>query len=215
MIKISNLSVNQGQFSINDINLEISNGEYCVLMGQSGCGKTTLMEAICGLRQQSSGKIVIDGKDITSIAPALRKIGYVPQDGALFPTMTAKDQISFPLILQKKPQNEITETIDKLAKQLNIAPILDRLPENLSGGEKQRIALARALAVNPLVMCFDEPLSALDEELHTEMCELLKKTVKERHLPCLHITHNRKEALAIADTVYKFTDRGIKKLDLK
>ena len=215
MLKVSNLKIKQGSFSLDSINLEIQAGEYCVLMGSSGCGKTTIMESICGLRNIESGKIEVDGQNITDLVPGLRKVAYVPQDGALFPTMKVGQQIAFPALMQKKESSEINELVKSISESLNIAHLLERSPEFLSGGEKQRVALARALAMDPKALCFDEPLSALDEELHEEVCTLLKKTVKERNLPCLHITHSRKEAVAMADKAYKLYNGNIEKIDLE
>ena len=214
MISIHSLHLEQGDFLIENISLEIAQGEYCVLMGASGSGKTTVMESICGLRHGYSGKILVAGIDVTTLPPAQRRIAYVPQDGALFPTMTVGEQIAFPQSLHKIPKNIINKTVEELAEQLNITQLLDRYPKKLSGGEKQRVALARALAMDPLAICLDEPLSALDEELHHEICLLLKRIVKERNLTCLHITHSRREALAIADTAYKIDKGQISPFDL-
>ena len=214
MLKVTNLNIEQGNFKLNSINLEIKQGEYTVLMGPSGSGKTTIMESICGLRPILSGSIEIEGKEVSSFVPALRKVAYVPQDGALFPTMKVGQQIAFPALMQKKPASEINELVKSIAKSLNISELLDRTPAFLSGGEKQRVALARALAMAPKVLCFDEPLSALDEEIHEEICTLLKSTVEERNLPCLHITHSKKEALAMADSVYKLFKGNIERINL-
>lgn len=214
MLKVTDLKIKQGSFSLESVNLEIEAGEYCVLMGASGCGKTTIMEAVCGLRVIESGKIELDGKDVSAFVPGLRRIAYVPQDGALFPTMKVGRQIAFPAQMQKKSQNEINELVKSISASLNISHLLDRSPQFLSGGEKQRVALARALAMEPKALCFDEPLSALDEELHEEICTLLKSTVKERNLPCLHITHSKKEAVSMADKAYKLYNGNIEKIDL-
>ena len=214
MIKINNLQITQGDFTLNEVNLEILPGEYAILMGASGSGKTTIMEAICGLRDIQKGSIQIAKRDVTSLAPNLRCIGYVPQDNTLFPGMKIGDQIAFPQILKKIPAAQIRINVETLATQLNINHILERLPENLSGGEKQRATIARSLAMEPEALCFDEPLSALDEDLHQELSELLRSIVKERNLACLHITHSRREASAIADKTYRL-DRGkIKLCDL-
>ena len=214
MIKIENLSIKQGDFELKDIDLTINEGEYCVLMGASGSGKTTIMEVVLGLRDIQQGTVIIGNQNVTNLVPAMRRVGYVPQDGALFPTMKVGDQIAFPQVVQKKTPEEITKNVKELAEQLNIGHLLERMPGLLSGGEKQRVALARALAMNPVALCFDEPLSALDEELHEEVCDLLKKTVEGRKLTCLHITHSRKEALAVADVAYKIYNGRISQFDL-
>ena len=214
MIEVKNLHLEQGDFIIEKIDLKIEQGQYCVLMGASGSGKTTLMEVICGLRHGYEGKVFVADNDVTHLPPADRRVAYVPQDGALFPTMTVGEQIAFPQILHGANPTTIDQKVEELARQLNIFHLLDRYPKKLSGGEKQRVAIARALAMDPLALCFDEPLSALDEELHHELCLLLKKTVEERKLTCLHITHNKREALAIADVAYHIEAGEVSNFDL-
>ena len=214
MIKVNDLNLEQGDFVLSSISLTIQQAQYCVLMGHSGSGKTSLMEAICGLRSFKSGSIEIANRDVSNFPPAQRRIAYVPQDGALFPSMKVAEQIAFPQKIQKLPISKIANTVEKLAEQFSISHLLERLPNSLSGGEKQRVALARALAMEPQALCLDEPLSALDEDLHHELCMLLKTIVKERHLTCLHITHNRQEALNIADIAYKIENGKITKFEL-
>ena len=203
MIRLTDITLHQGQFSLERVNLDIAQGQYTVLMGPSGSGKTTIMEIVCGLREIESGKIEVGGVDVTNLPPGLRRIGYVPQDGALFPTMTVGDQIAFPLTLQKLPVKEIEAKVQELAEKFEIAHLLSRMPKFLSGGERQRTALARALAMNPLVLCFDEPLSALDEELHNDVCHLLKDVVSAGGLTVLHITHSSSEAERFSENIYR------------
>ena len=116
MLKVSDLKIIQGSFVLDSVNLEINSGEYCVLMGSSGCGKTTIMESICGLRAVESGKIEVDGKDVSSLVPALRKIAYVPQDGALFPTMNVGQQIAFPALIKKKSTEQINDLVKSISE---------------------------------------------------------------------------------------------------
>ena len=169
MIAFENISLRQGSFELRDINFELDAGDYGVLMGRSGCGKTTVLEAVCGLRKISGGRIILGGRDVTQLPPAERGVGYVPQDRALFPTMLVREQLAFALVLRALGQAEIASRVDELAELLGITALLDRMPEKLSGGEAQRVALGRALAHRPSVLCLDEPLAALAEELHGEM----------------------------------------------
>lgn len=168
-------------------------------MGRTGCGKTTILEAICGLKEVVEGKITLMGRDVTKLRAGERGIGFVPQDGALFSTMTVRQQLSFGPKVQRWKKKEIEQRVAELAEELGIAGILDRKPFGLSGGERQRVALGRALAVRPKVLCLDEPLSALDEATHGGMVELILKVVKEHGITALHITHSRREADLIAD----------------
>jgi ABC-type sugar transport system ATPase subunit len=199
MISVEQLSVRAGDFRIEGISFEVPTGEYGVLMGRTGCGKTTILEAICGLKEVVEGKITLMGRDVTKLRAGERGIGFVPQDGALFSTMTVRQQLSFGPKVQRWKKKEIEQRVAELAEELGIAGILDRKPFGLSGGERQRVALGRALAVRPKVLCLDEPLSALDEATHGGMVELILKVVKEHGITALHITHSRREADLIAD----------------
>ena len=169
MIELQNITIHQGEFSLKNVSLEIPTGSYVVLMGRSGSGKTTILECICGLRRVNSGRIVLAENDVTSLQPGDRGIGFVPQDGALFPTMTVRKNISFAMDLRKWPQDRIVERVNELAQWLGITHLLDRRPLKLSGGETQRVAVGRALAVSPSTLCLDEPLSALDDQSRQEM----------------------------------------------
>jgi ABC-type sugar transport system ATPase subunit len=176
-------------------------------MGRTGCGKTTLLEIICGLRQPHAGRVLISERDVTHEPPAARGVGYVPQDGAMFPTMTVREQLGFALRLRRQPHEEI---VNQLATDLGITHLLDRLPQNLSGGERQRVALGRALAANPKVLVLDEPLSALDEELRDDLAALLKRVQREHSITALHITHSRAEAAHLADVIFRLEDGAVR-----
>lgn len=206
MIELSHLSWNAGEFSLEDVNGVIPRDAYTVIMGATGCGKTTILELICGLRRPSAGRIHVDGNDVTDVPPGQRGIGYVPQDGALFPTMTVRDQIGFALKVRRRAAGEIALIVDRLADELGVSHLLDRKPAGLSGGEKQRVALGRALALNPTVLLLDEPLSALDEDMRDEMVDLLRRTRREHGLTALHITHSSREAEQLADHVFRMKD---------
>ncbi len=191
-------------FALRDVSLSIPANTYAVLMGSTGCGKTTLLELICGLRNPRSGRILLDSQDVTSLEPRQRGIGYVPQDLALFPAKRVRDQILFPL--KMRGIKDGAKIVQELVEELGIAHLLDRLPDNLSGGEKQRVALARALAAQPRVLLLDEPLSALDETTHGTAMELLR-TLQARHsLTVLHVTHSPSEAAALGQMRLKLMD---------
>jgi molybdate/tungstate transport system ATP-binding protein len=134
----------------------------------------------------------------------------VPQDGALFPGTRVGEQLAFALIVRNHPADEITRRVEDLAELLGITHLLDRYPDNLSGGEIQRVALGRTLALKPRVLCFDEPLCALDSDTHDEICDLLQTIIKKQPLTTLHITHNRMEAETLADVIYTLKDGRIR-----
>lgn len=206
MIQLVDLSIRVGQFRVPRLNLSIEPGEYVALMGKTGCGKTTLLETICGLRKVEQGRILIGQRDVTSLQPALRQIGYVPQDLALFPTMTVEQHLQFALQLRKNDRQYIIDRTQQLAQQLSIQHLMARYPQGLSGGEAQRVALGRALSFQPPVLLLDEPLSALDDETHQELVELLKSIRDTRSVSVLHVTHSRSEASALADRVVQLSD---------
>ena len=199
MITVEQLSVRAGDFHIEGISFEVPAGEYGVLMGKTGCGKTTILEAICGLKEVMGGKITLMGRDVTKLRAGERGIGFVPQDGALFTIMTVRQHLSFGPKVHGWGKKEIDKRVPELAEELGIEDILERKPFGLSGGECQRVALGRALAVRPKILCLDEPLSALDETTHEGMVDLIRGVVKEHGITALHITHSRREADLIGD----------------
>ena len=213
MICVENLSITQGAFSLQDISFEILEGQYAVLTGKSGSGKTTILEALCGLRRIQTGRVMLGDVDVTHLRPAERRIGYVPQDGALFPTYRVGEQLAFALIVRKYTNHDISSRVREVAQMLKITHLLDRYSDNLSGGEIQRVALGRTLALQPRVLCFDEPLCALDSDTHEEICELLRTTIKAQHITTLHITHNRAEANILADVAFDLRDGCITRID--
>jgi molybdate/tungstate transport system ATP-binding protein len=201
MILVQNLHVAVGGFRLAGVSFEIPAGEYGVLMGQTGSGKTTLLETVCGLKRPTSGKVHLAGRDATWLPAAERGVGYVPQDGALFSTMTVGEHLAFALVIRKRPRDQIAARVEELADLLGISPLLGRYPKGLSGGEAQRVALGRALSAGPSVLCLDEPLSALDEETRRQMCGLLKRVQAHTRATVLHVTHNSAEAHLLGDRV--------------
>lgn len=203
LIRLERLSIRAGTFSLQNVSLEVAKGAYGILMGRTGSGKTTLLEAICGLRSVTDGRIILMDRDVTRLKPAARGIGFVPQDGAIFPTMKVGEQIGFALSVRNWKRNQIQERVDELAELLGVTSLLKRRPEGLSGGERQRIALGRALAANPGVLCLDEPLSALDDVTREEMYALLKSVRERTGVTTLHITHSQAEARRLGDIVFQ------------
>ncbi len=203
MIALDSIAWRAGTFRLENVSFTVPAGRYAVLMGRTGCGKTTLIEIICGLRQPRAGRVIVADRDVTHEPPGERGIGYVPQDGALFPTFKVNEQLGFALRLRKRPADEINARVAELARELGIEHLLDRLPQNLSGGERQRVALGRALAAKPKVLLLDEPLSALDEELRDDLSALLKRVQREHGITALHITHSRAEAATLADVLFR------------
>lgn len=201
MIVVEKLHVRVGTFELNNISFSVPEGQYAVCMGRTGSGKTSLLEAVCGLKPVTGGRILLAGVDVTHRKPAERGIGFVPQDGALFDTMTVGEHLAFALVIRRWRRHDIEARVDEMAALLEIEHLLARTPLGLSGGERQRVALGRALAFRPGILCLDEPLSALDEDARDEMHELLKSVQRQTGVTALHVTHSREEAHALADRV--------------
>ena len=209
MIRLENISWKAGAFALQDISFEVPSGAYAVLMGRTGSGKTSLVEILCGLRLPQSGRVWIDDRDVTHTPPGARGIGFVPQDGALFPTLSVARQIGFAPRLQKTDPDAITTLVHRLASEMGITHLLDRLPQGLSGGEKQRVALARALAAQPRVLLLDEPLAAVDEDTQSDLIQLLKRTQQQHRITVLHVTHSKREAHLLADLHLRLEDQKV------
>jgi molybdate/tungstate transport system ATP-binding protein len=203
MIEVCDLCVIAGEFRIEKVSFTIPTGQFGVLMGQTGSGKTTILESVLGLRRVTSGTIRLFDEDVTTLNPAVRGIGYVPQDGALFSTMTIRSHLDFALMIRKAPEDQCKKRVAELAELLGIEHLLDREPQGLSGGERQRVALGRALSFYPKVLCLDEPLSALDDDTRGRMCDLLTTVQKKTGTTILHVTHNRDEAERLADCLLR------------
>ncbi len=201
MISVDHLTVRVGGFALENLGFDVPKGQYAVLMGRTGAGKTTLLEALCGLKAVAGGTIRLNGREVTRLKPAERGIGYVPQDRALFRTMTVREHLGFALTIRKANRQTIQQSVAELSRLLGIEHLLDRRPPGLSGGEAQRVALGRALSARPGVLCLDEPLSALDDETRREMYELLEHVQQSTSVTILHVTHNLEEAEQLADRI--------------
>ena len=199
MIEVEDLEVRAGAFGLAGISFQIPTGEYGVLMGKTGCGKTTILEAICGLKKIVHGQIRLMGADVTYLTAAQRGIGFVPQEATLFSTKTVRAHLAFGLKIRKWTPEDIAARVAELSSELGLDELLDRKPYGLSGGERQRVSLGRALSFRPNVLCLDEPLSALDEDTHDEMMTLIKTLTRDHGITALHITHSKREADAMAD----------------
>lgn len=208
MIEVDKITAVAGDFVLRDFSLVVPEGEYGALMGRTGCGKTTLLEVIAGLKPVQAGRILLGGRDVTRLRPALRGIGYVPQDGALFTNLTVREHLAFALVIRRVSEAEIRERVAGLADMLGIEYLLERYPFGLSGGERQRVALGRALSFRPRVLLLDEPLSAVDEETREEMYGLLRTVHGETGVTVLHVTHNAEEARQLAQHVFRWREEG-------
>ncbi len=209
MIVVDNISIQAGDFALSGVSLTVPTGKYGVLMGKTGSGKTTILESVLGLRSVTSGRIQLADEEVTHLNPAVRGIGYVPQDGALFSRMSVRDHLAFALHIRHVDRKTTDERVGELAEMLHITSLLDRTPLGLSGGERQRVALGRALSFRPCVLCLDEPLSALDTQTREQMCELLDDVRRVTGVTTLHVTHNLDEAVRLADCLFQLTDGKI------
>jgi ABC-type sugar transport system ATPase subunit len=206
MISLRHITVQAGGFQLRDLSMEIPTGSHTALMGRTGSGKTTLLEGICGLRSIRSGSIWIGDREVTNLPPGQRGIGFVPQDGALFDHLTVRQHLEFALEVRGWVPDRRESRSRELAEWLSLTPLLDRLPAGMSGGERQRVALGRALAFHPPVLCLDEPLSALDDQTRGEIVAVLAEIRNRTGITILHITHNRSEAERLADRILHLRD---------
>jgi multiple sugar transport system ATP-binding protein len=196
-----------------DIVLDVRDGEFVALLGPSGCGKTTLLRIIAGLETQSAGRIVIGGRDVSSVPTRSRGLAMVFQNYAVFPHMTVFDNIAFGLATQGASDERIKGRVKRAAALLHIDAYLDRYPARLSGGQRQRVAVARALAVEPPVLLMDEPLSNLDALLRLEMRAELKAVLREAGTTTLYVTHDQTEAMGLADRIALMNNGHIEQID--
>jgi ABC-type sugar transport system ATPase subunit len=209
MIQLDQVSLRVGNFHLRNVSLSVPAGKYGVLMGRTGSGKTTLLEAICGLRPVTAGRIVLGDTEVTTLPPAERGLGFVPQDGALFQHLTVREHLEFALVIRRWTRERIAARVTELAGWLGLTALLDRRPHGLSGGETQRVALGRALSFQPRILCLDEPLSALDDETRAEVCSVLETVCEHTGVTALHITHNLAEAERLADCLLLLKDGRI------
>jgi molybdate/tungstate transport system ATP-binding protein len=201
VIKIENLQVELGKFAVRDINLTVADGEYCIILGPTGAGKTVLLESLAGLNPVKKGRLWLDDRDITTLPPEKRGISIVYQDHVLFPHLAVRDNILYGLKIRRASREEMRRTLDWLSDLLAISHLLPRKPETLSGGERQKVALARALSTRPSVLLLDEPLSALDPETREGVQEELRKLHDALKNTVIHVTHDFEEAMTLGSRI--------------
>jgi ABC-type sugar transport system ATPase subunit len=200
MLKLREISKSYGNFKLQNINLRVSAGEYFVLLGRSGAGKSQLLEIIAGLRSPDKGSIFLNGKDITREKIQNRKIGMVFQDFAIFPHLTVYENIAYPLKMKYLPAKKIRQMVGLMAENVNISHLLKRRTDNLSGGEKQRVAVARTLVTSPDIILLDEPMASIDTSLRDDVRRLLRK-INGTGMTILHVTHDYGEAIRLSHRV--------------
>ena len=188
-------------FTIADFELSLEYGEFITLLGPSGCGKTTIIRLIAGFEKPDKGAIYLDGIDIVPLPPEKRLVNTVFQSYALFPHMTVFDNVAYGLKVRKIPPSEVKRLVDQALEQTKLTPFVNRKPSQLSGGQQQRVAIARAIVNQPRVLLLDEPLSALDARLRSEMQLELKRLQRELNLTTILVTHEQDEALSLSDRV--------------
>ena len=198
-LQIQGLTATLGKFRLSPVTLDVIAGEYLVLLGPSGCGKTTFIELLCGLRKPAGGHVYIGGRDVTHTDPADRHAGYVPQDYLLFPSRTTAWNLRFAARFNKRSKENTEDRFESIVKMLHLDPFLRQPVQTLSGGEKQRVALGRALMAVPDVLLLDEPVSALPESMRDRVCRELKALQQELGVTAIHVCHNLDEALSVAD----------------
>lgn len=200
------VTIEVGDFRIRDVDFSVPEGAYAIMKGPTGCGKTTILEAICGLRPISCGSIRLGGRRIETLPPARRNIGYVPQDGVLFPTMTALQQIALPMELRGENRDSARARARELAELIDIVHLLDRRPRGFSGGERQRVAIARAIAWRPDLLLMDEPIGALDDVMRARVVSALNVVHQHTGVTIIHVTHDPRDVEELGNTLYRLEE---------
>ena len=206
MLKKEKISV------LENINFQVEEGDFFVITGPSGCGKSTLLKSILGLGGYFSGDIIVNGRSFEDISGKDNVFGYVSQEYSLYPSMTIYENIALPLRVMHTPHEELDARVRSVAKRLNIDWLLTRKPKQLSGGQQQLVAVARALVRNPEVLLMDEPLSNVDPKWRTEMRELLRQINKDYHCTVLFVTHDIPEALYLGDHIMVFGEGQMERI---
>ncbi|MFM8363918.1 MAG: ABC transporter ATP-binding protein [Verrucomicrobiota bacterium] len=213
MVELRHVTKRFGSYeALKDATFDIRAGEFMTFLGPSGCGKTTCLRLISGFDTPTSGRIFLDGKDVTFDPPYRRDVNQVFQNYALFPHLTIRENIAFGLRMKKVPSAVIKERVDRVVAMTSLEPFVDRKPAQLSGGQRQRVALARAIVCEPKVLLLDEPLSALDAKLRTQMRIELKQLQKKLGITFIFVTHDQEEALTMSDRVAVMHDGRVEQI---
>ena len=208
MLSVRGISKSLGDLTLRDVSFEVQQGQYFVLLGASGVGKSVLLEIIAGLNRPDAGQVFVDGKDVTGEKIQKRKIGLVFQNSTLFPHITVYDNIAYPLRCKRLRNSQIRERVVKLAKAFAVTGLLKRSPQTLSGGESQRVSLARAVASEPRCLLLDEPISSLDVKARPQMRALLRK-INAKGQAIVHVTHDYTEAVSLGTHIAVMEDGRI------
>lgn len=201
-LELKNIGKKYGEKQVlKDINIDIEKGEFICLLGPSGCGKTTLLRIIAGLEDRNEGQVFLDGKDITKLPPDKRGFGIVFQSYALFPNMTAAKNIAFALKQKKLSNSEIEKKVEEVLSIVGLKEEGNKYPREMSGGQQQRIAIARAIALEPKFLLLDEPMSALDAKVRTKLRTDIRRLQKEFKITTIMVTHDQEEAMTMADRI--------------
>ena len=212
-LALENVSKRFGEvLAVDGVDLEVEHGEFVVFVGPSGCGKSTMLRMISGLESVSEGRILIGGVDVTSVAPSRRGVAMVFQSYALFPHMTAAENIGFGLRLARVPKEEIARRVSEVASTLQIEALLGRYPRELSGGQRQRVAIGRSIIRDPQVFLFDEPLSNLDAALRVRMRLEIARLRDRLDATMVYVTHDQTEAMTLADRIVVFNHGRIEQI---
>ncbi|MGH7933016.1 MAG: ABC transporter ATP-binding protein [Candidatus Binataceae bacterium] len=198
-LELHQVEVRAGSFRLGPLTLAVQTGEYLIVLGPTGAGKTVTLEAAAGLRHVSAGRILMDAREVTHAPPESRRIGFLYQDSLLFPHLTVRANLAYGA--HRSPRAERAAAVERLARLLQVEPLLARMPRGLSGGERQRVALGRALASNPVLLLLDEPMAALDPNTRHALRQTLLELHRELGTTTIHVTHNFSEALALGDRV--------------
>ncbi|MBI3368939.1 MAG: ABC transporter ATP-binding protein [Burkholderiales bacterium] len=213
-LELQGLVKRYGDFTaVAECSLSVTQGEFVCLLGPSGCGKTTTLQMVAGFTQPTSGRVVLDGKDITAVKPSQRGLGIVFQSYALFPHMTVADNVAFGLEMRGVDKSERVRRVAQTLELVHLAPLAARFPKALSGGQRQRVALARALVTQPPVLLLDEPMGALDAKLREEMQIELRALQHRVGITTIMVTHDQAEAMTLADRVVLMNKGRVEQLD--